>query len=72
MTVSGGGGILVGTKIGNVQCMHNSLIICGPVVDTRCSVVCTGIALVGGSGGYMQYCSMPRLDFPWRFWWALE
>ena len=52
MTVSSGGVILVG----KVQCMHNGLIICGPVVDTGCSVVCTGMALVGGNGGYMQHC----------------
>ena len=52
----------------NVQCMHNSLIICRPVVDTGCSVVCTAIALVGGTGGYMQQIAVcPGLTFPGGF-----
>ena len=38
MTVSSGGVILVGAKVGKVQCMHNSLIICGPVVGTGCAL----------------------------------
>ena len=28
----------MGDKIGKVQCMHNGLIICGPVVDTGCAL----------------------------------
>ena len=62
----------MGAKIGKAQCMPNSLIICGPVVDcgyrVQCGVHWDGLGgwnWGGGrrkGGGYMQHYGMLRVN----------
>ena len=73
--------ILVGAKIGKAQCMPNSLIICGPVVDcgyrVQCGVHWDGLGgwnwgggrRKGGIHAALRYapseCGMHWIILPW-------